>query len=133
MAYKEKNEKFCEHSKMSTDEAKLAALQQKYNSFQSDITELTEQVGTLSSQLQEHLIVDQTLSKIDPSKRSDRKCFKMIGGVLVEKTVDDVIKLLDDDIKLLKTQRESTEKLLNTTRKSLEDFIKTNNIKIVRQ
>lgn len=118
---------------MSTDEQKSAALQQKYNRFQAEITDMQEQLSTLSSQLQEHLIVDKTLSGISPDKRQDRKCFKMIGGVLVEKSVDDVIKILNEDIKKIQTQRTETEKLLTEARKNMDAWIKTNGIKIVRQ
>lgn len=117
----------------SADEQKSAILQQKYNGFQSDITDLQTQIGTITSQLEEHLIVDETLTKIEPEKRPGRKCFKMIGGVLVEKTIDDVIQLLNSDIKLLKEQREILAEKLEATKKSLETFIESNNIKIVRQ
>lgn len=118
---------------MSTDEQKSAILQQKYNKFQGEITDMQEQLGTLSSQLQEHLIVDKTLTGISPDQRQGRKCFKMIGGVLVEKTVDEVIKLLNEEVKTLENSRSATEKQLTEARKNMDSWIKTNGIKIVRQ
>ncbi|EGV61390.1 Cochaperone prefoldin complex subunit [Yamadazyma tenuis] len=116
-----------------TDEQKSAALQQQYNKLQADIADMQEQLGTIQAQLQEYVIVDKTLTSISPDHRAGRKCFKMIGGVLVEKTVDEVIKLLDADIKSLQQQRESHEKSVASARTSLESWIKNNHIKIIRQ
>ena len=89
-------------------------------------------MNTISSQLQEHLIVDQSLTSIAPEKREGRKCFKMIGGVLVEKSIDEVIKILNDEITQLKTEREKLNKELTENRKKLESWITTNKIKIVK-
>lgn len=117
---------------MLTDEQKSAILQQQYNKLQSDIADIQEQLGVVSSQLQEHVIVDRTLSAISPEKRAGRKCFKMIGGVLVEKSIDEVIKLLDSDVKKLQEQRKVYEKTLGESKSQLEKWIKSNNIKIMR-
>lgn len=118
---------------MSTDEQKSAALQQKYNKFQAEITDMQEQLSSMSAQVQEHLIVDKTLSEISPDQRKGRKCFKMIGGVLVEKSVDEVIKILHEEVKALQEQRSKSEKLLTEARKNMDNWIKANGIKIVRQ
>ena len=116
----------------ATVEQKSQILQQEYNRYQELIAELDSQLNTISSQLQEHLIVDQSLTSIAPEKREGRKCFKMIGGVLVEKSIDEVIKILNDEITQLKTEREKLNKELTENRKKLESWITTNKIKIVK-
>lgn len=116
----------------ATDEQKSQILQQEYNRYQELIAELDSQLNTISSQLQEHLIVDQSLTSIAPEKREGRKCFKMIGGVLVEKSIDEVIKILNDETTQLKTEREKLNKELTENRKKLESWITTNKIKIVK-
>lgn len=118
---------------MSEQEQKAQVLQRQYNKYQEDVTELQTQVSTFQSQLAEHSIVDKTLSSLEPAKRENRKCFKMVGGVLVEKTVDEVIRLLDADIKGLQKQKDAAEGLLAKTRKEMETWMKGNNVKIVRQ
>lgn len=118
---------------MSEQDQKAQLLQRQYNKYQEDVTELQTQISTFQSQLAEHSIVDKTLSSLAPEKRKNRKCFKMVGGVLVEKTVDDVILLLDSDIKALQKQKEGAESLLMKTRKEMETWMKGNNVKIVRQ
>lgn len=130
-----KKKKFSMSSKEAkiSDEQKSAALQQQYNKLQADISDLQEQSSAISGQIQEYLIVDKTLTSISPEKRQGRKCFKMIGGVLVEKNIDEVIKMLNNDINGLRDQKTKTETLLKNARSGLENWIKSNHIKIVRQ
>jgi prefoldin subunit 2 len=40
---------------------------------------------------EEHLLVINTISKMEPT----RKCFKLIGGILVEKTVETTLPLVE--------------------------------------
>lgn len=116
----------------AADEKKSQLLQQEYNRYQELIQELETQSSTLASQLQEHIIVDRSLTAIAPEKRQGRKCFKMIGGVLVEKTIDDIIKILADEVKELSKQRDTIDEELKKNRANLEKWISTNKIKVVK-
>lgn len=118
--------------KQQAQDQKAQALQQQYNKYQENITNLQTQLSTIASQVNEHAIVDKTLSGIPPSERENRKCFKMIGGVLVDKTVDEVIQILNDETKSLNIEKAKFEKELVSTRKEMESWMKTNNVKIVR-
>ena len=121
-------------SATAVDEQKSQLLQQEYNKSQQLIQQLESQSGTLASQLQEHIIVDQTLSSIPPEERQvgKRKCYKMIGGVLVEKSVDDVIKILHDEKNQLIKLKKEVDDELEKSRKKLESWISSNKIKIVK-
>lgn len=123
-----------------SDQAKQAAqdkraheLQTQYNSYQELLTDLQTQLSTLTSQILEHTIVDKTLIEIPPKKRASRKCFKMVGGVLTEKSVDDVIIMLDEEKKELSKSKEQVEKELVSTKKEMELWMTKNKVKIVRQ
>ncbi|KAI5959704.1 GIM4 [Candida theae] len=119
-------------SSTAADEKKSQILQQEYNRYQELIQELETQSSTLASQLQEHIIVDRSLTAIAPEKRQGRKCFKMIGGVLVEKSIDEVIKILADEVKELTKQKENVDKELKNNRATLEKWISSNKIKVVK-
>ncbi|WLF77046.1 Cochaperone prefoldin complex subunit [Lodderomyces elongisporus] len=121
-------------SATAVDEQKSQLLQQEYNKSQQLIQQLESQSGTLASQLQEHIIVDQTLSSIPPEERQvgKRKCYKMIGGVLVEKSIDDVIKILHDEKNQLIKSKKEVDDELEKSRKKLESWISSNKIKIVK-
>ena len=47
---------------------------------------IASKISELNADLKEHEIVIETLKDME----SDRKCFRMVGGVLVEHTVDGV-------------------------------------------
>ncbi|CAK9435606.1 uncharacterized protein LODBEIA_P03330 [Lodderomyces beijingensis] len=121
-------------SATAVDEQKSQLLQQEYNKSQQVIQQLEEQSSTLSAQLQEHVIVDHTLSSIPPSQRGqgERKCFKMIGGVLVEKSVDEVIRILHDEKSELNKQKSQVDDELERSRKKLQSWITSNKVKIVK-
>ncbi|CAH2350895.1 prefoldin subunit 2 [[Candida] railenensis] len=122
-----------EIDKRQEQDKKAQLLQNQYNQYQETLTEVQTQLSTISSQIEEHQIVDKTLVAIPPSERSNRKCFKMVGGVLVEKTVDEVIRLLDQDLKSLATSKTKLESEVVRVRKEMESWMKEKNVKIVRQ
>lgn len=121
-----------EAQKKQEQEQKAQALQVQYNKFQEAVTELQTQLSSITSQIQEHNIVDKTLTSIPPNERNGRKCFKMIGGVLVDKSVDEVIKILNDELKQLGELKSEIEKSLVKTRTQMDEWMKKNNVKIVR-
>ncbi|EGO02027.1 hypothetical protein SERLA73DRAFT_177730 [Serpula lacrymans var. lacrymans S7.3] len=85
---------------MSTSKAKTKVqplsdqeIQTNYSRMQSDLQTLAGKVGELEQEAEEHGLVLSTLNEAlaeDP----DRKCFRLIGGVLVERTVKDVVPAL---------------------------------------
>lgn len=122
-----------EAEKQQAQDRRAQELQVQYNNYQELLSDLQTQLSTISSQILEHAIVDKTLAEIAPDQRASRKCFKMIGGVLVEKSVDDVIRLLDEESKELGKTREALEKEVVTSKKEMETWMAKNKVKIVRQ
>lgn len=127
------NPTMSEQAKQAQQEKKAYDLQNQYNSYQELLTDLQTQLSTLTSQILEHTIVDKTLTEISPEKRTGRKCFKMVGGVLTEKSVDEVILMLDEEKKELAKLKEQVEKELVSTKKEMDLWMTKNKVKIVRQ
>ncbi|KAF0304358.1 Prefoldin subunit 2 [Amphibalanus amphitrite] len=63
---------------------------QGFNKLRIEQRQLAQKVAELEQELNEHRMVIETLTGVDPS----RKCFRMIGGVLVERTVREVLPAL---------------------------------------
>ncbi|RUP43500.1 Prefoldin [Jimgerdemannia flammicorona] len=61
-----------------------------YNQYKSELQSLAQKVGELEAEVEEHKLVIDTIAPLN----SDRKCFRMVGGVLVERTVKDVLPAL---------------------------------------
>ncbi|KAL5487618.1 GIM4 [Sanghuangporus weigelae] len=68
-------------------------LQQTLSRLQNELQALAAKIGELESEAEEHELV---LSTLNEALQSDpqRKCFRMVGGVLVERTVKDVVPAL---------------------------------------
>ena len=58
-----------------------------FNKLQTECNQLRSKVAELDNEMQEHLRVVKTLEPLP----SDRRAFRLIGGVLVEKTVGEVL------------------------------------------
>jgi len=61
-----------------------------FNQLRQEQRSLATKLSELEMELNEHTLVVDTLKDVD----GDRKCFRMIGGVLVERTVKDVLPAL---------------------------------------
>ncbi|EKM59294.1 uncharacterized protein PHACADRAFT_249690 [Phanerochaete carnosa HHB-10118-sp] len=68
-------------------------IQQNYTRFQSDLQTLANKIGELEQEAEEHTLVLSTLNEALEAE-PDRKCFRLVGGVLVERTVKDVVPAL---------------------------------------
>ncbi|KAL5507829.1 GIM4 [Sanghuangporus vaninii] len=79
--------------KASTKTLSAQELQQTLSRLQNELQALAAKIGELESEAEEHELV---LSTLNEALQSDpqRKCFRMVGGVLVERTVKDVVPAL---------------------------------------
>ena len=63
---------------------------QVFNSMRNEQRQIAGKTNELQQDLNEHKIVIETLEGV----AGDRKCFRMVGGVLVERTVSEVLPAL---------------------------------------
>lgn len=57
-------------------------------------TELINKISELEQEAKEHQLVLEAFKAVEPS----RKCFRMIGGILVERTVEDIKPSLEENL-----------------------------------
>ncbi|ODQ68627.1 Prefoldin beta-like protein [Nadsonia fulvescens var. elongata DSM 6958] len=74
-------------------------LQVQYDTFKRTLQTLSSKIGELEGEAEEHKLVLSTLTDVP----KDRKCFRMVGGVLVEKTVGEVLPTLQTNSEGIKT------------------------------
>ncbi|CCD22978.1 tubulin-binding prefolding complex subunit GIM4 NDAI_0A08250 [Naumovozyma dairenensis CBS 421] len=103
--------------------------QLKYNEYKQTLEQLQSKVIELGNDKDEHDIVLDTLKTADP----ERKCYRMIGGALVESNVKTTLPILQ-------TKRQNLQDAVNTMRSELikiaEEFDKwkkDNKIQVVQQ
>ncbi|KAJ3411785.1 hypothetical protein HDV05_001743 [Chytridiales sp. JEL 0842] len=62
----------------------------QFNAMRTEMTNIAQKIGELELEKEEHQLVVDTMTPLD----SSRKCFRLISGVLVERTVGDVLPTL---------------------------------------
>ncbi|XP_020277911.1 prefoldin subunit 2 [Pseudomyrmex gracilis] len=80
----------------------------EFQSLRNEQRLLASKLSEMEMELNEHKIVIDTLKNVDPK----RKCYKMIGGVLCERTVEDVMPALV-------TNKEQLLKVIDTLNEQL--------------
>ena len=65
-------------------------LQTQYTNYKNTLQSLAQKVGEIEQEIEEHKLVTETLQPLP----QERKCFRLINGVLVERTVKDVLPAL---------------------------------------
>lgn len=97
---------------MSSQESKQEIVL-KYQQMKQELQALQSKVMELEGEKEEHQLVISTLTPLD----KDRKCFRLINGVLVERTVKDVLPAVQTNMDGLK---DIITKMASTTQSKLE-------------
>ncbi|KAF3279788.1 hypothetical protein TWF173_002049 [Orbilia oligospora] len=82
----------------AAQQRKQAELQNTYSNYKSTLQQLAQKIGDVETDAEEHKLVLESLTPVP----ADRKCFRMINGVLVERTVGDVRPSLETNAEGLK-------------------------------
>ncbi|EIM22476.1 hypothetical protein E3Q22_03194 [Wallemia mellicola] len=100
----------------------------EFNGRRNELQSVAQKIGELEQDAEEHLLVVQTLEeakKVDPN----RKCFRMIGGTLAERTVDEVLPALTTNLTGIKQALSQLIEAYKTKEKEFIDFQQEYNIK----
>ncbi|KAJ6080224.1 hypothetical protein N7467_009977, partial [Penicillium canescens] len=115
-------------SQQQIDPKKQQELQLQYTNFKNTLQQLAQKIGDIEQEAEEHKLVIETL---DPLPQ-DRKCFRMVNGVLVERTVQDVLPTLKTNSDGLKQVLEDMLKQYKSKQSELDSWKKKNNIQVVQ-
>ncbi|KAI9227560.1 MAG: Prefoldin [Piptocephalis tieghemiana] len=105
---------------MSSSSTKRAPTDQeitvKFNTFKSELQSLAQKIGELEQDSDEYKLVVNTITPM----AEDRKCFRLVGGVLVERTVGEVLPALKSNQEGIKGL---LEKLVEQYKKKDSEFL----------
>ncbi|KAI9866500.1 MAG: hypothetical protein M1813_001051 [Trichoglossum hirsutum] len=104
-------------------------LQVQYSNFKSNLQQIAQKIGDVEQETEEHKLVLETLEPL----QGNRKCFRMINGVLVERTVADVVPALKTNSEGLRKVLDDLLKQYKTKQEEMEKWKKKNNIQVVQQ
>lgn len=97
-----------------------------FQKLRSEQRFLTHKLAEMETELHEHKIVIEALKDLDGS----RKCFRMIGGVLCERTVGDILPVLVANSEQLEKVVESFNKQLIAKGIEINAYKEEHNVKV---
>mmetsp|Transcript_43596 Transcript_43596/g.87629 ORF Transcript_43596/g.87629 Transcript_43596/m.87629 type:complete len:184 (-) Transcript_43596:46-597(-) len=108
-------------------ERKDRALIQKLQGLRNEAAALSQRRMMLDQEVEDHFLVTETLKNFDGSRR----CYRSVGGVLMESTVGEVQPAVSNELEMLsKAMEELTTKILQC-QKTIAEFQKKHSIRIV--
>ncbi|RHZ69191.1 hypothetical protein Glove_287g10 [Diversispora epigaea] len=99
----------------------------QFNNLKGELQSIAQKIGELEADSDEHKAVIDTISPLN----GDRKCFRLVGGVLVERTVKDVLPALQMNYEGIKS---IMEQLVQNYKNKEDEFIafqKEHNIRVI--
>ncbi|KAJ5713825.1 uncharacterized protein N7483_011006 [Penicillium malachiteum] len=115
-------------SQKQIDPKKQQELQLQYTNFKNTLQQLAQKIGDIEQEAEEHKLVIETLGPLP----EERKCFRMVNGVLVERTVKEVLPNLKTNSEGLQQVLEDMLKQYKTKQTELDTWKKKNNIQVVQ-
>ena len=116
---------------MSTEkkETELISEQEVINTYQTlreEVSQLFRQLNKLKDEQTEHKLVIDAIKDLDPK----RKCFRLIGGVLVERTVEDTLPALTKTMENLANVIEKYTEQRDAKIEKVEEMERKYNIRV---
>ncbi|KAJ2476514.1 Cochaperone prefoldin complex subunit [Coemansia sp. RSA 2131] len=105
----------------SEQELRLSA-----NQYSSELKQLAGKIGELETELTEHHLVIETIQKVPTT----RKCFRLVNGVLIERTVSEVLPALKTNEEGIKSTIKHLTEQYKAKDKEFMEFQQTHHIRI---
>ncbi|XP_020261286.1 probable prefoldin subunit 2 [Asparagus officinalis] len=105
------------------------AIANMYGVLRSEMNQLYSKITELEMEVSEHTLVIGAIEPLDPSRR----CYRMIGGVLVERTIKGVLPAVQRNKEGLEEVIARLNEALEKKKKEIADFELKHKIKIRRQ
>ncbi|XVE99457.1 hypothetical protein REPUB_Repub03eG0199400 [Reevesia pubescens] len=89
-----------------------------YGSMRSELNQIYSKITELEMEVSEHSLVINAIQPLDPSRR----CYRMIGGVLVERTIKEVLPAVQRNKEGLEEVIARLNEALEKKKKEIADF-----------
>lgn len=89
-----------------------------YASMRSELNQIYSKITELEMEVSEHSLVINAIQPLDPSRR----CYRMIGGVLVERTIKEVLPAVQRNKEGLEEVIARLNEALEKKKREISDF-----------
>lgn len=90
----------------------------KYGSIRTEMNQIYSKITELEMEASEHSLVINAIQPLDPTRR----CYRMIGGVLVERTIKEVLPAVQQNKEGIEVVIARLNEALERKKKELTDF-----------
>lgn len=91
----------------------------QYNKMRQDQSQLMSRIAQLDGELHEHSLVTTTLKSMEPTRR----CHRLVGGVLIEKPVKDVLPEVEQAMENIAAAVKAFNDQLIKKEREMESFV----------
>ncbi|RMZ83520.1 hypothetical protein DV737_g1614, partial [Chaetothyriales sp. CBS 132003] len=103
-------------------------LQTQYTNYKNTLQSLAQKVGEIEQEIEEHRLVMESLQPLP----HNRKCFRLTNGVLVERTIKEVLPALKTNSDGLKQLLDELMKQYKAKQDEMDQWKKKHNIQVPR-
>lgn len=114
---------------MATEQVDPQAIVDQYQRLRNECQGYGQKISELASEKHEHSLVIDAIKPLDPG----RKCYRMIGGVLVERTTGEVLPVIEKNAEQLEGVIAQLTKELEKKEKEAADFAIKYKISVKRE
>lgn len=105
------------------------AVANKFAAMRSELNQIYSKITELEMEASEHSLVISAIQPLDPSRR----CYRMIGGVLVERTIKEVLPAVQRNKEGIEEVIARLNEALEKKKKEISDFEAKYKIKIRKE
>ncbi|PWU87625.1 prefoldin subunit 2 [Trypanosoma cruzi] len=105
------------------------AIVQRYQQLRQECLSLVSRISELENELHEHKLVAEALRPLN----GDRRCHRLVGGALIERTVAEILPELDDNVKGIQEALEQLNKILAEKQAVMEEYARKHGVTVAQQ
>ncbi|KAJ4830149.1 hypothetical protein Tsubulata_019937 [Turnera subulata] len=103
---------------MASEPVNEQAIANLYTGMRSELNQIYSKITELEMEASEHSLVINAIQPLDPSRR----CYRMIGGVLVERTIKEVLPAVQRNKEGIEEVIARLNEALEKKKKEITDF-----------
>ncbi|CAE6970648.1 PFDN2 [Symbiodinium sp. CCMP2592] len=119
----------CVMAESSKEELTPQQVQATYQQIEKECSVMINKIAELEQELNEHALVIKAFDKVD----STRRCFRMVGGVLVERTVAEVRPAVESNLEKIQQAVNQLQEQLKKKTEQRTQFIQKYNLNQQKQ
>mmetsp|Transcript_694 Transcript_694/g.1048 ORF Transcript_694/g.1048 Transcript_694/m.1048 type:complete len:111 (-) Transcript_694:117-449(-) len=94
-------------------------LQTQHQNLKAEYQAYAQKLSEMEAERKEHALVISTLQKLP----NERRCYRLVGGVLVERTVGEVVPAVSKNLESIEKVVSNLEEAMDKKRKDIDEFV----------